>query len=68
MDWRSGDRAEATLMIPTMLMATTFGDFKGEHAMLVVLSIGLIVFLYAVFGDLRNKLDKLRDKLQRLKQ
>jgi len=36
--------------------------------MLVVLSIGMIVFLYAAREDLRNKLDKLRDKLQRLKQ
>jgi len=49
-------------------MATTVGYIRGEHAMLVVLSIGMIVFLYAVLEDLRNKLDKLRDKLQRLKQ
>ena len=51
-----------------MLVATTVGYIRGEHAMLVVLSIGMIVFLYAVLEDLRNKLDKLRDKLQRLKQ
>jgi len=36
--------------------------------MLVVLSIGMIAFLYAVLEDLRNELDKLRDELRGLRQ
>ena len=68
MDWHWRDRTAPTFLTVAILIATAVGYFKGEHAMLVVLSIGLIVFLYAVFGDLRNKLDKLRDKLPRLKQ
>jgi hypothetical protein len=51
-----------------MLIATAVGYFKGEHAMLVVLSIGMIAFLYAAFEDLRSELDKLRDELRRTKQ
>jgi hypothetical protein len=51
MDWRRGDSAATALLILTMLMATTVGHVRGEHAMLVVLSIGMIVFLNAVFDD-----------------
>jgi len=51
-----------------MLMATTVGYIRGEHAMLVVLSIGMIAFLYAAFEDLRSELEKLRDELRSLKQ
>ena len=68
MDWRWGDRAAATFLMLTMLMATAVGYFKGEHAMLVVLSIGMIAFLYAAFEDLRSELEKLRDEPRRTKQ
>jgi hypothetical protein len=52
----------------TMLIATAVGYFKGEHAMLVVLSIGTIAFLYAAFEELRGELENLRDELRRTKQ
>jgi hypothetical protein len=68
MDWRWGDRAAATLLMLTMLTATTVGYLKGEHAMLIVLSIGMTAFLYAAFEELRGKLDNLRDELRRVRQ
>jgi hypothetical protein len=73
MDWRWGDRAAATLLVLTMLIATAVGYFavgyfKGEHAMLVVLSIGMMAFLCAAFEDLRGEFDKLRDELRRTRQ
>jgi hypothetical protein len=66
MNW--GDWAAATLLMLTMLIATAVGYFKGGHAMLVVLSIGMITFLYTTFEELRGELDNPRDELRRTKQ
>jgi hypothetical protein len=49
-------------------MASAVGYLKGEHAMLVMLSIGMIAFLYAGLENLRVDLDKLRDELRRVRQ
>jgi len=68
MDWHWRDRTAPTFLTVAILIATAVGYFKGEHAMLVVLSIGMIAFLYAAFEDLQSELEKLRDELRSLKQ
>ena len=61
-------RAARTFLAVTILMATAVGYLKGEHAMLVVLSVGTIAFLYAGLENLRDDLDKLRDELRRVRR